>query len=107
MLRLTWFLDFTGQLLKYLYEDRKISVSIAAKTAYNETLGIHHPLMVKTAANLAMMACPGREKLLNSLFPFENDDNRYKLLKNIIDLINPIREFLWKYFKDNDLTGLP
>ena len=107
MLRLTWFLDFTGQLLKYLYEDRKISVSTAAKTAYNEALGIYHPLIVKTAANLAMMACPGREKLLKSLFPLENDDNRYKLLKNIIDLINPIREFLWKYFKDNDLTKLP
>jgi len=107
ILRLMWFLDFTYTLLNTLATDRKMSCSTAAKNAYNVALGPHHPLLVRTAAGLAMMAAPGRDKLLAGLFPLESEEGKYKSIQKIVDLIAPIKAYLWKWYKENDLTNLP
>jgi len=107
VLRLMWFLDFTSAILDNLSKDRKLSLTTAAKSAYNETLGPHHPLLVRTAAGLAMMACPNRDKLLNSLFPGVTEEDRYRNLDKLVELIVPIKKALWKYYEENGLTKLP
>lgn len=107
ILRLMWFLDFTSTMLSHILEDRKMAVSTAAKKAYDVALGPHHPLLVRTGAGLAMMAAPGREKLLGGLFPHDTEETKYKNIQRIIDLVTPIKAFLWKWYKENDLTNLP
>jgi len=107
VLRLMWFLDFTSVMLNNIQNDRKVAISDAAKRAYSEALGPHHPFIVRTAAGLAMMAAPGRDKLLNGLFPATSEDEKYKYVKQIVDLVGPIRTFLWKFYTDNELTKLP
>jgi hypothetical protein len=107
VLRLMWFLDFTSTMLSNINDDRKIAMSSAAKNAYNVALGPHHPLLVRTGAGLAMMAAPNRDKLLGGLFPGETEEGKYKSLQKIVDLVAPIKVFLWKWYKENDLTNLP
>jgi len=108
ILRLMWFFDFVSALLNNLDTDRKSSVSTACKAAYSEALGPHHPFPVRAAAKVAMLAAPNRNKLFHGLFG-ENtqEETIYNNIKEINQLIGPIKTCLWTYYKENNLTELP
>jgi len=103
-----WFFDFVTIMVTNLHADRKMKVSEACKKAYDAALGPHHPFTIRAAAKTAMTFAPGRDKLLNNLFPNQSsEEERYDAMKEMIDVIEPIRTFLWEYYQKNNLTTLP
>jgi len=108
VLRLMWFFDFVSVLLGNLHEDRKTSLTSACKDAYDQALGPHHPFPVRAGAKLAMLAAPKRSKLLGGLFgEHTSDEQIYANIKVILDLVDPVRKSLWKYYEEKELTKLP
>jgi hypothetical protein len=106
-LRLMWFFDYVSTFLGNLAADKKESVSGCSKEAYDKALGPHHPFPVRAAAKLAMTACPNRGKLFKGMFGDLPEDDIYKFLDNVVQLVDPVRKSLWKYYEDKKLTELP
>lgn len=102
-----WLSDFLSVLLGSLGQDPKLSTSDAAKKAYNEALGPHHPLMLRTVAKLGMSAAPSRKNFNTKLFPGESEEKICEQLNNVTALIDQMRTVLWKFYTDNKLTELP
>jgi len=103
-----WFFDFVTIMVSNLHDDKKMKVSEACKKAYDAALGPHHPFTIRAAAKTAMTFAPNREKLLKNLFPTDvSEDEKYEALKEMLDLIEPTRTFLWEYYQKNNLTTLP
>ena len=61
-----WLLDFVSLMFKNLDEKREMSLSHIAKDAYTQTLGTHHPWVVRQAAKVAMIAIPARDTLVQA-----------------------------------------
>jgi len=107
VLRLMWFFDYVSTFLGNLAADKKESVSGCSKDAYDKALGPHHPFPVRAGAKLAMTACPNRGKLFKGMFGDLEEDEIYKFLNLVVELVDPIRKNLWKYYEEKNLTGLP
>ena len=102
-----WFLDFVTILVKHLEGDRHMKCADCAKKAYSEGLAPHHPLPVKMAAKAALTFTPSREKFMKGLFPpTMAEEEKYRTFKQALDLINPIRNFLWKYYEDHGVKDI-
>ena len=67
IVRNSWLFHFMIRLIELLLADRTTKLSTATKAAYKETLAPHHPTLVRTAASLAMLAVPKREKFVRLL----------------------------------------
>jgi len=106
--RLMWFFDFVTSLLRHLEGDRQMKCSDCAKKAYEEGLAPHHPLAIRFAAKTALNFTPSREKFLKGLFP-ENmtEDEKYRLFRHCLDIIFPVRKFLWKYYEEHGIKVIP
>ncbi len=92
----------------HLETDRKMKVSDACKRAYETALAPHHPFTVRAAAKTAMTFAPNREKLLQNLFsPEVSEEEKYKALKQMVELMSVTKSFLREYYETNNLTGLP
>ena len=102
-----WFLDFVTVLVRHLEGDRQMKCSDCAKKAYNEGLAPHHPLPIRMPAKTALTFTPSREKFMKGLFPDTmTEEEKYRTFRQALDLINPIRTFLWKYYEDHGVKDI-
>jgi len=105
--RLMWFLDFVTVLVKHLEGDRQMKCADCAKKAYSEGLAPHHPFPVRMAAKTALTFTPSREKFMKGLFPDTmTEEEKYRAFRQALDLINPIRNSLWKYYEDHGVKNI-
>jgi len=108
LLRLMWFLDFLSSFVGQLESDRKVGVSSACRKAYDVSLASRHPLPVRMAAKAAMTFAPGRKTILGGLFPKDlPDEEKYAAIKQMMELVEPVRKHLWDYYQSNGLADLP
>jgi len=99
-----WFFDFVTSLISHLEGDRSLKCSDCAKKAYEEALAPHHPLAIRVAAKAALNFTPSREKFLKGLFPEGmTEDEKYRLFRHCLDLVGPVRKFLWKYYEEHGI----
>ena len=62
-----WFMDFLAYLFTEIVDSTE-KMSKCCKKAYDKSLAPHHPFVVKTAAQAAWLAAPGRDKFYNVCF---------------------------------------
>lgn len=103
-----WFFDFVTSLIGYFEGDRLMKCSDCAKKAYDEALAPHHPLPIRIAAKAALNFTPSREKFLKGLFPEEmSEEERYHHFRHCLDIVGPVRKFLWKYYEEHGIKEIP
>jgi len=106
--RLMWFFDFVTILIKNIATDKTAKVPDCAKRAYTEALAPHHPLPIRLAAKAALNFAPSRERFLKELFPADmEEDEKYRQFNYALEVIGPIREFLWKYYAEHGIKEIP
>ena len=101
VLRNIWLLDFVSLFFDSVNKNRAGKLSEIAKESYSQTLGNHHPWVVRQAAKVAMFAVPSREALIQSTKL--NYDHCEQIHKNV----EIIRNVLWEDFKKQKLDNLP
>ena len=107
-LRLMWFCDFISLLITHLLEDETVELHDCARRAYVVALEPHHTWVVSTAIHTAIHFLPHRADFMAGLA--ENSSSPEELqerLRVFLGLVTPVREALWKYYRDNNLHELP
>ena len=102
-----WFFDFLGNMMNAIGCDQSATPSEASKVAYEKALGPHHPFVLRQAAKLAMKAAPSRQAFKDKLFATETPQQMCDNLIAMDSEIAKLRERLWKFFKDNNISDLP
>lgn len=62
--------------------------------------------MIRMAAKLALKAVPKREKYEASLFSTENKQRQIEMGLALCELILPIKEELWRFYEEREITNL-
>lgn len=107
ILRLLWFFDFLKELITNLMTQPSWSLSKACTVAYDSALGPHHPWPVRFAAKLGIKTVPSKQEYMNRLLGNVPYDKQIEVFRTMIELSQPLREALWKFYHDNKLTNLP
>lgn len=95
-----WLLDFISTFFTLAEKDRTVHLSHCAKEAYSQSLGPHHPWVVRQAAKVAMYACPGREVLM------ESTKLEYGQISEILICVDAVRKSLWDLYKEKGIDNL-
>jgi Glycolipid transfer protein (GLTP) len=109
VLRMMWFMDFLGILIRHLLEDVK-TLKESAQDAYSKGLGPHHPWVVRTAISAAMAFCPSKDVFWTNLLKESTvtDPSRIKvILGEFLAQMEPVREYLWNYYRTRKIDELP
>mmetsp|Transcript_40530 Transcript_40530/g.46480 ORF Transcript_40530/g.46480 Transcript_40530/m.46480 type:complete len:106 (-) Transcript_40530:1701-2018(-) len=103
-----WFMDFNRGFLELVANNPEDSVTKCAKQSYKTNLGIHHPYTIRQAASLAMHTMSGRTLFIPKLIggEFGPQETKERIMA-IVDLINPVKEVLWRFYAENNLEKLP
>ncbi|KAJ0393031.1 hypothetical protein P43SY_005618 [Pythium insidiosum] len=68
VLRLMWFIEFVEACVRYtLIENRDESCSAGASKAYEETIGVRHPWLIRKGVISAMSSLPTRSAVIEAL----------------------------------------
>lgn len=107
-LRLMWLLDFLLELLKSLLINENKKLSKLCRKAYDSALGPHHPWPVRMAAKVGMKLVPSREVFMERLLGVnKTKEEQVRMINELSDSAKPIRDVLWEFYKQHNLTELP
>lgn len=108
LLRLHRALAFTMLFMKRLSEaGKKDSSSTLASEAYNETLSLYHPWLIRKAALLAMYTLASVGDMVKTAAGEVSEDEAKKMLKDAVDAIKPVYDTTEELYTSYDLHGLP
>lgn len=108
IVRISWLFHFIIELTDRLLNEPEKKLSKIAKEAYKVTLGPHHPLLVREVASIAFLACPNRNKFLESFVGKEIDEEeKAKRLEMIKAGMKEVWEKVMKEITDNNYEKLP
>lgn len=107
VLRLMWFLDFLKVMITHLIEHRDWTLEKACRKAYKTALAPHHPWAVRVAAKLGIKTVPSKESYMSRLLGNIDYDRQIEVFQVMMNESIPIREALWKFYNDHNLTNLP
>lgn len=107
LLRLHRGLDFIRQFLKRVGElEPHENTNSIGQEVYNNTLAKYHPWLIRKGAIIAMYVLPTREVLLQRVCG-KNVQVALDALPSMLDLTNEVYDRTERYYRDNDLLGLP
>lgn len=76
--------------------------------AYKHALAPHHPWPVRQVAKLGMLTVHNRDEFEGVIMGTNRTlQEKRVMLSAILDRINPIKETLWTYYREHNLTNLP
>ncbi len=107
MLRMVRFMDYLVIMFRDIYTDRTCKISTACSNAYMTALSPYHEFLVKTVAKAAMHAAPGRDKILWYIKNSKNHEEVYKIMQEFVENLIPVKEGIWKFYRENKLDSLP
>ncbi len=106
ILRLLWFLSLITHLLKGLKETPGDSLSSVGRKAYNNSIAPFHPFMLRNAIRLIFYTVPSRKHFIEKTFGGIDEATFSGLASEVLIPLEPLVEYLWKYYKDRSLTQL-
>jgi hypothetical protein len=109
LLRLHRALAFTMLFMKRLSESCETdSSSTLASESYNETLAKYHPWLIRKAALLAMYTLANVGDMIAKASPGDvRNEEAKKLLKDAVDVIQPVYDTTEELYTTYNLHGLP
>lgn len=82
-------------------------MSKCCRKAYDQALGPHHPWAVRMAAKIGIKTVPNRDEYMNRLLGQAPLETQLDLFRRMMELSAPLREVLWQFYNEHNLTGLP
>jgi hypothetical protein len=108
MLRMMWFINYLILMFEEIGNNRTCKISDCSSKAYEEALAPNHTFLVKTAARAAMMATPNRKNILHMVVEADKtDDFAYETITQIVTAMKPVRDGLWKHYREKGIDKLP
>ncbi len=102
LVRNSWLFHFVLHLIEGLQNRPDASLTTCAKDAYKVALAPHHPLLIRTAASVAFVACPNKKKFFKLFVECSPDEPESALrLEKMHTALTPVWENLMKLLKDN------
>jgi hypothetical protein len=107
VLRLLWFLDFLKEMITCMVRSPDWKLSKCCSHAYETALAPHHPWAVRMAAKLGIKTVPSKSEYLNRLLGNLDPARQMEMMQQMVEYSTPMRETLWKFYHENNLTTLP
>jgi len=106
VLRLLWFYDFVGVLLRKLGSDAKAELKASVATTYEETLAARHVWILRRVVRTGMSLVPDRQVLIASVGLKDAPDAQQRLVA-WADSMDRVRNLLWAFMKAKGVEELP
>lgn len=108
LLRLMWLLDFVVALLHRLAQNDADTLSTCARDAYDAVLAPRHPVFLRHIIQVALYMLPSRRSFCDKLsrglqLGVDLDD----ALRDYADSIDCVRNSLWRFYTQHNITDLP
>lgn len=82
----------------------------SATAAYESALAPHHPWILRKTISAALSLLPSKEIFLKNLAGPAGGENKSDFptrLQAFVATIDPVRQELWRLYKEKNLTELP
>ncbi|RLN06212.1 hypothetical protein BBJ28_00010873 [Nothophytophthora sp. Chile5] len=107
VLRLLWFVEFVESCIRLMLLDSKDeNCARGAAQAYQETVGQHHPWLVRKGVEAALSAAPTRNSILEELRLRDDGEEGLKQLRKAHGGLKEIVEELRSVFKKHELLDI-
>jgi len=106
VLRLLWFYDFVGVLLRKLGSDAKAELKASVAATYEETLAARHVWILRRVVRTGMSLVPDRQVLIASVGLKDAPDALQRLVA-WADSMDRVRNLLWAFMKAKGVEELP
>lgn len=99
-------LQFIGGLLRYLVEDRMISLSSASRKSYSKTLGFCHNMITRGVFDTGLRFAPARETFYKNLTGGTDLERVDQALRDYFVVFEPQVEAIVQLYFSNSLEPL-
>ncbi len=82
------------------------NLSSMGRAAYNNSIAPFHNFFLRNAIRLIFYTVPTREHFLDKTFGKIDATAFNEILVRVLTPLEPFVEYLWKYYKERNLTGL-
>lgn len=109
MLRMMWFMDYLHSMFSQMKSSPEKKMSVICLEAYNVAFGEKHAFIVRQGAKLGMKTAPNRTNIGKYLTNKDDCSSEEvdKIANSIAESIFPVKEKLWKIYRDNGYDTLP
>ena len=106
LLRLQRALEFILQFMREISQsDNDAKVSTLASRVYHDTLGKHHPWLVRKMAGVVMCILPSKKDLIQMMCK-QDLDNVIVMLDEVLDAGTPVYKTVYALYEENEILSL-
>ncbi|GBG29925.1 Ceramide-1-phosphate transfer protein [Hondaea fermentalgiana] len=108
ILRLIWFLDFTGGLLQECADSQDQDLRTICSKVYEDTLAPRHNWLLRKAARSGMRLLPAKHIFRVRLGTVElSEEDEAEKLSGWASKVHAVSEIMWDFMKENGIEELP